>query len=107
REGSPHQRIAANRHTFFPSAEKLRSVSLSSRSIHHPNQLQIKGIARSTLFRFDVRVLELDHPAITGFHICDVSFTVSGKVDELLPISGKLVFPSAVPPRFILPPRIA
>jgi len=54
-----------------------------------------------------VRVLELNHPTITGLHVCDVSFTVSGKVDELLAISGKLVFPSAVPPRFILPPRIA
>ena len=60
-----------------------------------------------TLFRFDVRALELNHPTITSLHVCDVSFTVSGKVDDLLPISGKLVFPSAVPLRFILPPRIA
>jgi hypothetical protein len=28
-------------------------------------------------------------------------------VEDLLPISGKLVFPSAVPLRLILPPRIA
>jgi len=75
--------------------------------MHHPNQLRIKGFARSTLFRFEVRVLELNHPTITGPHVCDVSFTVSGNVNDLLPISGKLVFPSSVPLRFILPPRIA
>jgi len=67
----------------------------------------VKGFARSTLFRFDVRVLELNHPTITGLHVCDVSFTVSGCVDDLLPIIGKLVFPIAVPFRFILTPRIA
>lgn len=52
-------------------------------------------------------MLELDYPTTICLHVCDVSFTVSGKVDEFLPISGKLVFPSAVPLRFILPPRIA
>jgi len=67
----------------------------------------VKDFARSTLFRFDVRVLELNHPAVTGLDVCDVSFTVSGMVDELLPIRGKLVLPSAVPLRFVLPPRIA
>jgi len=41
------------------------------------------------------------------FHVCDVSFTVVGSVDDLLPINAKLVFPSAMPFRFILPPRIA
>jgi hypothetical protein len=52
-------------------------------------------------------MLELDHPTILGLHVCDVSFTVLDMLDDLLPISGKLVFPSAVPLRFILPPRIA
>jgi len=36
-----------------------------------------------------------------------VSFAVFGMVDNFLALSGKLVFPSAVPLRFILPPRIA
>ena len=52
-------------------------------------------------------MLELDYPTTICLHVCDVSFTVSGSVDDLLPISGKLVFPIAVPFRFILPPRIA
>jgi len=36
-----------------------------------------------------------------------VSFAVFGMVDNFLALSGKLVFPNAVPFRFILPPRIA
>ena len=52
-------------------------------------------------------MLELNHPTTIGLHICDVPFTVSGRVDDLLPLRGKLIFPSAVPLRFILPPRIA
>ena len=52
-------------------------------------------------------MLELYHPAISGLHVCDVSYTVFGALDDLLPISGKLVFPSAVPLGFILPPWIA
>jgi len=51
-------------------------------------------------------VLELNHPTITGLHVCDVSFTVSGKVDDLLPVSGKLVFQAGAIP-FHSPPRIA
>src|SRR6185295_18780128 len=104
---SPHHRVSDNWYAFLPSVDQLRSISLSSRSIHHPNQLRIKDFARPTLFRFHGRVLELNHPTTIGLHVCDVSFTVSGRVDDLLPISGELVFPSAVPFRFILPPRIA
>ena len=48
-------------------------------------------------------MLELDYPTIMGLHVSDVSFTVLGMVDDLLPISGKLVFPGAVPRRFWLP----
>src|SRR5437867_5737691 len=47
------------------------------------------------------------YPAPLGLHVCDVSFAVFGMVDNFLALSGKLVFPSAVPFRFILPPRIA
>jgi len=36
-----------------------------------------------------------------------VSLAVSVMLDKLLPTNGKQVFPSAVPFRFILPPRIA
>jgi hypothetical protein len=52
-------------------------------------------------------VLEFNYPTIIGLHVCDVPFTVFGMVDNLLPISGKLFLPLAVPFRFILPPRIA
>jgi hypothetical protein len=52
-------------------------------------------------------VLEFDYPITICLHVCDVPFTISGGVEDLLPISGKLVFPSAVPLRLILPPRIA
>jgi hypothetical protein len=86
---------------------KLLDVSFASGSVHNPNQLWIKLISRSTLFRFEVRVLELDHPTTRGFHVCDMTFTGLGVLDILLPISRKLVFPGAMPFRFVLPPRIA
>jgi hypothetical protein len=85
----------------------LTCISLSPPSIHHPNQTLVKGFARSAFISSDVRVLELNHPTIMGLHVCDVSFTVLGVAEDLLPISGKLVFPSTVPLRFILPPRVA
>ena len=52
-------------------------------------------------------MLKLDYPIMICLHVSDVSSTVSDRVDDLLPISRKLVFPIAVPFRFILPPRIA
>jgi len=52
-------------------------------------------------------VLEFNHPTITGLHVCDVSFTVFGVVNDFLPFIGKLVFPGAVPFCFVLPPRVA
>jgi hypothetical protein len=67
----------------------------------------VEGFAGSAFIRFDVRVLELKHPIIIGFHVSNVSFTVFGMVDDLLPTIGKPTLPSAVPFRFGLPPPIA
>src|SRR6266853_3383375 len=99
--------MRANRYTFFPRVEKLCSVSLASRPIHHPNQLRIESIAGSTLFGCEVRVLELDYPTSICLHICDVLFTGFCLVDNLLPVDRKLSFPNAVPFCFLLPPRVA
>lgn len=52
-------------------------------------------------------MLELYHPTTRGFHVCDMTFTGLGMLDNLLPVSWKLVFPGAMPFRFVLPPRIA
>jgi hypothetical protein len=75
--------------------------------MYNPNQLRVEGFPRPTLVGLDGRVLELDCPAITGLNICAVSLTVVGIVDDLLPLTRKLVFPIAMPFRFALPPRIA
>jgi hypothetical protein len=66
----------------------------------------VEDFARSTLVRFDVRVLKLNYPTTIGLHVCDVTFAVFRMVDNLLPMNGKLAFPTAVPFRF-LPPWIA
>jgi hypothetical protein len=76
------------------------------RRVNHPNHFPIKSIARPTLFGFEVRVLELDHPTTLGLHICDVPLAVS-VADDFLPMIRKLVLPGAVPLRLVLPPRIA
>jgi len=52
-------------------------------------------------------VLELNHPTITGLHVCNVLLAVFGMVDDLSAINGKLVLPIAVPIRFMPLPRIA
>lgn len=52
-------------------------------------------------------MLELEYPPTICLHIRDVSLTALGILDDLLPIRWKLVFPSTVPLRFILLPRIA
>jgi hypothetical protein len=41
-------------------------------------------------------VLELDHPTTRGLYVCDMMFTGLGMLDNLLPISRKLVFPGAI-----------
>ena len=107
RGNSPLGRKRITRFAFGPRSRELRCIFLSRRPIHHPNQTLVEGLARSALIRFDVRVLELYHPTIMSLHVCDVSVAFLGRVDDLLPIGGKLVFPSAVPVRFILPPPIA
>jgi hypothetical protein len=52
-------------------------------------------------------MLEFEYPTTICLHVRDVALTVLAIVDDLLPISGELVFPSTVPLRFILLPRIA
>ena len=52
-------------------------------------------------------MLELDYPTTICLHVCDVPLTGFCWVDNLLPVGGKLSFPSAVPFCFVLPPRVA
>jgi hypothetical protein len=52
-------------------------------------------------------MLELDYPTTLCLHVCDVLLTGFGVLDNLLPVVGKPVFPSAVPVCFVLPPRVA
>jgi hypothetical protein len=63
----------------------------------------VKGFASAALIGVDVRVLKLNRPTIKSLHVRDVSFTVLCVAANLLPLSGKLVFPGAVPRRFWLP----
>jgi hypothetical protein len=51
-------------------------------------------------------MLELNYPTVIGLHICDVLLTILASVDKLLPGDGKLLFPSAVPFSFVLPPGV-
>jgi hypothetical protein len=104
----PHVRMCTQGRTgMFPCSLKSSLISVSSEPIYYPNQLWVEVFAGSPLFRLDVRVLKLYGPVIIGLHVCDVSLTIFGKVDNLLPINRKLTFPIAVPICFILPLRIA
>lgn len=103
RGNSPLGRRRVERSPVRPRSRELSCISLSPHSIHHPNQALVIGLTRSTLIKSDVRVLELNHPTLMGLHVCDVSFTVLGMVDDLLPISGKVVLPSAVATPFHFP----
>ena len=105
---TPPSHPTADRERRNPVASRRTVMCLVVRDqpIYDPDQLVVEGITRSTLFRLDVRVLKLNCPAICGLHVCDVSLTVVGVLDNLLPIFGKLILPVAVPWGFILPPRI-
>lgn len=104
---SPLGRKRIERSSVRPRSRELSYISLPPHSIHHPNQALVIGLTRSTLIRSDVRVLELNHPTLMGLHVCNVSFTALSMMDDLLPISGKVILPGAVPLSFIFPPRIA
>ena len=51
-------------------------------------------------------MLELDHPVMIRFYIGDVLLSSSRFVHDFLPMTGEIVFPSAVPFCFVLPPMV-
>src|SRR5262245_14965001 len=52
-------------------------------------------------------MLEFNYPPMVGSHICDMSFAVFSRMDNLLPVVRELVFPIAMPFGFVLPPTVA
>src|SRR5215510_14461942 len=81
-------------------------VSLSG-AINNPHHISVKALACGPFFRFEMRMLKLNHKAMWGTNISDVLFAgLLIVLDKLLAFGREFVFPRAVPLGFLFGPGI-
>src|SRR5262245_7010242 len=87
--------------------KEFRSISNTFQRVNDPDHILTKTLARLTLVSTQMGALKLKNYATFSFHVGDVPFAIPRRMDHLLPVFGKVVFPIAMPFCFRFPPMVA